>query len=146
MTTADSHLPPAPNCVAPGEELGRGVFSTRQVRRGRVDFRAFLERPGVMTLSVDRLTHAPPDFAVAKADAAARERPSGAFYGWAVIIADQAAANGRSVQASPPLDGSNPYHADIILPESAFADRDEQRKHAQMLAAVAQWRTRPAAG
>lgn len=146
MTLSDSHLPPAPGCVAPDEELGRGVFSTRQFRRERVDFRAFLEKPGVTALSVDRLTHSPTDFAVAKADAAARERPGGAFYGWAVIIANQAAANGRSVPASPLPDGANPYHADIILPESAIADRDEQKKHAQMLADASQWRARPASG
>ncbi len=83
MTAANPHLPPAPDCVAPNEELGRRVFASRQIRGERVDFRAFLEKPGVITLSVDRLSHSPPDFAVVKADAAALERPSGAFHGGA---------------------------------------------------------------
>lgn len=143
MTAANYNLPPAPDCVAADEELGRRVFSSRQIRGERIDFRAFLEKPGVITLSVDRLTHSPPDFAVVKADAAATERPSSAFYGWGVIIADKASANGRSVQASPAPDGSNPYHADVILPELAITNREVQKSHAQMLADLAQWRARP---
>ena len=59
MTAANHNLTPAPDCVAPDEELGRRVFSSRQIRRERVDFRAFLEKPGVITLSVDRLTQFP---------------------------------------------------------------------------------------
>lgn len=143
MTAANPHLPPAPDCAAPNEELGRRVFASRQIRGERVDFRAFLEKPGMITLSVDRLSHSPPDFAVVKADAAATERPSGAFRGWGVIIADKASANERSVQASPLPDGTNPYHADLILPESTAANREEQKSHAQMLADLSQWRARP---
>ena len=62
-------------------------------------------------MSVDRLTHAPCDFAVAKAAEAAKARPSGIFYGWAVVAAGKAADNGRSVEASPLPDGTNPYYA-----------------------------------
>lgn len=119
------------------------MFSSRQIRRERVDLRAFLEKPGVITLSVDRITYSPLDFAVAKADTAAAKRPSGAFYGWGIIIDDQASANGRSVQASPASDGSNPYHADLILPELAITNREAQKIHAQMLADLSQWRARP---
>ena len=119
------------------------MFSSRQIRRERVDFRAFLEKPGVITLSVARLTYSPPDLAVVKADAAAAERPGGAVYGWGVIVADKASANGRSVPASPAPDGSNPYHADLILPELAITNREVQKIHAQMPADLPQRRARP---
>ena len=146
MIAANHDLPPAPNCVAPDEELGRRVFSSKQIKGGQADFRAFMERPGVITLSVDRLTHSPLDFSVAKADEAAAERPSNTFYGWGVILAEKAVANGDRVQASPTPDGVNPYHADIIFPEFAIANREAQKNHAQTLAAVSQWRARPASG
>lgn len=95
---------------------------------------------------MDRLTYAPPGFAVANADKIALMRdPTGTnpFCGWLVIATDLAIAAGRTVQASPLPDGANPYHADIILPESAVGNREEQRRHAQELADAAQWRPRP---
>ena len=146
MTAANHDLPPAPNCVTPDEKLGRRVFSGKQIRGERADYRAFLERPGVRALSVDRLTHSPTDFAVAKADEAAVERPSSTFYGWGVVLAEQAVANRNRVQASPSPDGANPYHADIIFPEFAIANLEAQKNHAQTLAAVSRWRARPASG
>ena len=62
------------------------------------------------------------------------------FYGWAVIDAETAASNGRQVTASPQLD--NPYHADIVLPDAAVEDREEQKRHAQELADASIWRNR----
>ena len=50
-----------------------------------------------------------------------------------------AAANQRQVLASPQLD--NP-HADIVLPDAAVEDRDEQKRHAQELADASVWRGR----
>ena len=136
MTPSNPHWPAAPDQIAADEELGRSLFSRR---RG---YQAFLEHPNARMLSVDRLTYAPPDFAVANADRTARMR-NRTFYGWLVITAGRAVAEGFRIQASPLPDGSNPYHADIILPESAVANRDEQVRLAQMLADAAQWRPRP---
>ena len=63
------------------------------------------------------------------------------FYGWAAIAAKDAGSNGRRVVATPQPD--NPYHADIILPNSIAEDRDEQFRHAQELADKSCWRERP---
>ena len=64
------------------------------------------------------------------------------FYGWAAIAAKDAESNGRQVVATPQPD--NPYHADIILPNSTVEDRDEQVRHAQELADESCWCERPA--
>ena len=63
------------------------------------------------------------------------------FYGWAVIAAEYAGSDGRQVVATPQPD--NPYHTDIILPDSTAEDRDEQIRHAQELADASRWRERP---
>lgn len=136
MTTEDE--------VGPSENLGRGVFSSREAgraTRGRVSLNVFLEKAGVSVLSVDRLDLAAPGEAAAIADgvANARSRP---FRGWAVVIAETAALNGRAVVASPQLD--NPRHADIVLPDSVVEDREEQKRHAQELADASAWRDRNA--
>ena len=131
-----------PHRIRDGESLGRGVFSRRNVRRARVLYRVFLERAGVAEISVDRLDHAPPAEAVAIADGNATGR-SATFYGWAVVTAQKANANGRQVKASPKLD--NPYHADIVLPDLSVEDQDEQIRHAQELADNSSWRERPSA-
>ena len=62
------------------------------------------------------------------------------FYGWAVVSSEDALENGRLVNASP-LE-SNPFHADIILPDLAREMRDEQVRHAQELADASRWRDR----
>ena len=113
----------APESVGPDEELGRSVFSSRNARRAarRVPHHVFLERPGETDISVDRLSVAPPDEAVEIADSVGNAR-NREFYGWAVVIAEDAARNGRKVVASPILN-QNPYHADIVLPEIVAEDR-----------------------
>ena len=129
--------------VGQEEGLGRGVFSSRhrdRARRARVPHHVFLERPGVTRISVDRLDSAPPDEAVAIADETAAARRA-RFYGWAVVTARQAGVNGRRVRASARL--HNPYHADIVLPDLAAEDREEQKRHAQELADRSSWRERP---
>ncbi len=63
------------------------------------------------------------------------------FYGWAVITTEYAENNGRQVVYTPLPD--NPYHTDIILPDSAAENRDEQIRHAQELADASLWRERP---
>ena len=77
-----------PNNIAPEEELGRSVFSSREAkraRRSRVSHYAFLEKEGQTDISVDRLSIAPAKEAVAIADNVGAARThSATFYGWAV--------------------------------------------------------------
>ena len=133
-----------PKDIALDEELGRGVASSRDAPRGqrtRVSLYAFLPRAGETKISVDRLSAAPSDEALAIAEA--RDATRGrTFYGWAVVPAEAAGDNGRWVDASP-MPG-NPYHADIILPQSIAHDRDAQKRHAQELADSSSWRGVPA--
>ena len=131
-----------PTQIALDELLGRGVFSEKNSRRAarKIPFHVFLEREGVTTLSVDRLDVAPADVAVAIADRVGTRRGA-SFFGWAVVRARQAGMNGRRVEATP-LRGVNPYHADIVLPQAAADDREEQKRHTQELADAARWRDR----
>ena len=122
-----------PENIARNEELGRGIFSSRNARRAvrRVPHHVFLEKPGETNISVDRLSVAPPDEAIEISDNVGKTR-NRAFYGWAVIVAEDASRNGRRVVASPILN-QNLYHADIILLGIAAEDREEQKRHAQEL-------------
>lgn len=126
--------------IAPEEELGRGVFSRRsadRARRSRVPFKVFLEKPTRTDISVDRLSVAPSDQAVAIARKVGEARGA-TFYGWAVVTARHANGSGRHVTASPIV--GDPYHANICLPETAAEDREEQKRHAQELADASCWR------
>ena len=128
------------------EELGRRVHSSKSAQRAsrsRIPFREFLEKPGVIDLSVDRLSVVPPNEVTAIADRDGTER-NAVFYGWAVLTVAQAARDGRNAIASPLP--NNPYHADICLPALAGEDREEQKRHAQELADVSGWRGRPDRG
>ena len=125
------------------EHLGRGVFSSRhrdRARRTRVPHHVFLEREGITEISVDRVDSAPPAEASVAATRIANDRGA-TFYGWAVVMAHKASANGRQVRAS--AKPNNPYHADIVLPDLAAEDREEQKRHAQELADASSWRERP---
>lgn len=136
----------APRAIGPGEDLGRGVFSSRnrdRARRGKTPHHVFLEREGTIEVSVDRLNFAPETEMSGIADRVAANR-NATFYGWAVVVEDRARANGRGAIASPITD--NPYHADIILPAPAAEDREEQKRHAQELADASTWRGRPERG
>ena len=132
--------------IAPHENLGRGVFSSRnrdRARRAKVPHHIFLEKQGVVRVSVDRLDNAPSTEAVEIAGRVAAARKA-TFYGWALVTAKHARANRRQVIATPRLD--NPYHADIVLPALAAEDHEEQIRHAQELADGSSWRERPASG
>ena len=134
-----------PDTIAPEEELGRDIYSRRHARRAqrkRVPLNVFLVEEGNTKISVDRLTFAPPDKATANAEKRAIAR-NATFYGWAVVTAEKAGDRGRHVIATPKPEYDNPYHADIVLPELAGEDRDEQKDHAQKLADASQWRERP---
>ena len=133
-----------PEDIAPEEELGRGVFSSKnanRAKRSRVPHHVFLTRPGEINISVNRLSVAPPNEALRIADRVAGRRDA-TFYGWAFVNAERAGINARQVVSSP-LPGSNPYHADIVLPKLVAEDREEQKRHAQELADASRWRERP---
>lgn len=133
-----------PDKIAPEERLGRGVFSSKNKKRAQrkaVPFNIFLEKKGETDISVDRLDHVSPEKAAEIGDRVATSRKAKQFYGWAVVTANNASNNKRQVKATPQLDNS--YHADIILPDLASKDREEQIQHAQELAAVSCWQDRP---
>ena len=130
--------------VGPEEELGRSVFSHRHANRAlrsTVPHHIFLTRAGEARISVDRLSVAPQSEAAVLAEAAATDRGR-TFYGWAAVEARAARRNGRDVVATP-IPEKNPYHGDIVLPDAAVEDREEQTRHAQELADVSRWRPRP---
>ena len=121
----------------------RGVFSnnhTRRAARKRVPLNVFLESPGKVELSVDCLDAGPlAELTEIAAEVGARRQRS--FYGWAVVRALQAARNGRRAIRTPLP--QNPFHADIVLPDRAADEREEQKQHAQELADAAHWLPRP---
>ena len=132
--------------IAPGEELGRRVNSSRhsrRCRRSRVPLQVFMQKPNVIHISVDRLSVAPIEETTAIAVKAIEElnqngtgKPR-SFYGWAVVTKEKAIEGGRKAEASPTDD--NPYHADIILPRCVATNDVKQKIHAQQLADAAQW-------
>ena len=87
----------------------------------------FLEKLGEPKIFVDRLSVAPLEEVVKIAERVAGARDA-SFYGWAIVAAKRIRENGRKVVATPLPD--NPYHADILLPEGAAEDREEQQRHA----------------
>lgn len=126
------------------ESLGRGVFSRRSASRARrssaIPKRVFLERKGVTEISVDRLDLMSEVEAVEMARAVADNRDA-KFYGWAVLVTERACRSSRRVRASPTAE--NPYHADIVLPDSVGEDYEEQVRHAQELADDSRWQESP---
>ena len=79
---------------------------------------------------------------LAVARAQTRDPAGKTFYGWAILTADSATSNGRTVEATPVE--SNPYHADIRLNLPDNSDRREsQKQHSVELAARAKWEKAP---
>ena len=146
MTDTANEADAVSSTIKDTEELGRGVFSSQQARLSRqhgVPVSVFRERDGHREISVDRLSVAPIDEAVKNGEAIARARgPNRTFYGWAVIPAIDVRNTGCDVEAAPLADGSNPYHANIILPKTAVVDSGEQDQYAQRLAIKASWKER----
>ena len=129
--------------ISDQENLARGIFSKSIAKRAprKIPKTVFLEKRGKKNISVDRIDVASSiDILVDLSDEIAKNR-QGPFCGWAVITAENASDNEREVLASPLQD--NPYHADIILPDAAVKEREEQKTHAQQLADKATWRERP---
>ncbi len=101
-------------------------------------------RPADNRISVDRMDFATRLEMATLTTARGQERdPAGkTFYGWAILTANNAASNGRIVEATPVE--SNPYHADICLNLSDRPDRRElQKQHSVDLAAHATWEEAP---
>ena len=129
------------------EDIGRSVFSSgaakRAKRHGRIIPEVFLEGREADSISVDRTDHAPPSVLAALSTQTGQNRtPPRNFYGWATLTVNDAAANRRTVEATPT--DANIYHADIVLHLSDDNERrDQQKQHANELAALAQWREAP---
>jgi hypothetical protein len=129
--------------VHPQEDLGRGVFSSKnakRAKRSRVPAYVFLEKLGETKISVDRLSVAPLE-EVAKISERVAVGRGASFYGWAIVAVKRIRENRREVIATPLP--NNPYHADILLPEGAAEEREEQQRHAQELADASHWQDRP---
>ena len=151
MAAPDADAVNGPGPVSAWEELGRRVFSRSAARRaassGKIQPSIFLERAGVMKLSVDRLTF---DEAaegisqvVANAEQSAASRPQpNTFCGWAVVNAEAVIRAGCSVEDAPLP--NNRYHANIVLPDSALENDEAQRGYAATLAGRAKWKGYPA--
>lgn len=138
-----------PDEVQEQEALGRSIANSSEeakARRGVIVRSVFLDkRPAELSLSVDRMDHAPrTEMAAIAADRERRRVPARTFRGWALITAEDASGNGRKVKASP-KDG-NPYHSDICLnlternPDKVLIQKKE---HAQELASRSSWKEAP---
>ena len=128
------------------EDLGRAVFSGRRSRRARakgaIDFNIFLVREQAESISVDRMDLAPIDELAEWSRERAHNREPPQFYGWAVLKVRDAAANGRTVEATPTP--QNRCHADICLNVTGEERRRQQRDHAVELADKSRWLEAPA--
>ena len=134
-----------PCAIEPTELLGCAVYRSKdadRAARGTIPASLFALREDEDGKSVDRLTRAPEDeaIAIAKRRAAAMQ-PVGqrSFYGWAVVSAERAQRCERIVRASPLADGSNDYHAEIILPNSYVDDEGNEVDHGEDLSGLACW-------
>ena len=145
MSATDANPTTIPSFISAWEELGRGIFSSRQSNqadKGRVPYQVFLERIGERKISVDRLTCAPPAEVISIAERVGTRRdPLRNFYGWAVVAKESVEQLGGLVKASPL--SCNPYHADIVLPDAAVESEEAQRQYAARLAGASEWRPRP---
>ena len=145
-----------PTTVDPEEELARSVFSQRHVKEvkdepHKVLFRAFEpprdpENAGqrIREISVDRFDYLDIDAAIRLGEARAKRRSSDTnFYGWALLLAQEANREGRKIVSSPSCEEQNPAHADICLPSSAADYDDDRLFHMSGLAEKSCWVARP---
>lgn len=129
-----------------GERLGRRIFQSDKAKRARrdpagdpkpmFDFRAFVDKhPGI---SVDRLDYASVAQLTEIADAEllpGQDR----FFGWFVIEARVAAEKYKPLGSKK---DTNPFHADLWLPEAAISDPAERKALALDLAQASRWQER----
>ena len=138
---------PIPSQIGMEEKLGRGVFSSKdagRASRNQIPASAFVPPKRRLDISVDRLDFVTTEVATSMGDHAAAKRSTPelerSYYGRVVIKARYAQEDGRIANATPHC--CNPYHADIVLPDSAM-DEEIQNKHAQQLASASCWEPRP---
>ena len=139
-------VPPAE--LDANEDLGRAVFSRRTRHRarkvGRIHMDVFLEREQAESISVDRMDHAAAEqLAEWSREQGRGRKPPRQFHGWAVVKVRDAAANGRTVEATPTP--RNRFHADIRLNVTGEERRRQQKAHAVELAHKSRWEEAPAA-
>lgn len=140
-----------PGEVREEEILGRSIAKTSEkekARRGVIVRSVFLDKRPVLSLSVDRMDHAPrSEMARIAADRESRRQPPRRFRGWALVTAGGASRNGRTVKASP--QEGNPYHSDICL-NIGNREPDQvlrlKKEHAQELASHSTWEAPPETG
>ena len=150
MVNTGSRSPQVPPAeLDANEDLGRAVFSRRVSARarqpgGRIKMDVFLEREQAESISVDRMKHATADELAEWSRERGRSRePPQQFQGWAVVKVRDAAANGRTVEATPKP--QNQCHADIFLNVTEEERRRRQKDHAVELAHKSRWEEAPAA-
>ena len=148
MNTRSGSTQAPPAELDANEDLGRATFDRRsrnRALRGVINHRVFLESEQAVSISVDRMDHAPIDELAAWSRERARSRgPSRQFYGWAVLKVQDAENDGRTVKATPTP--QNRCHADILLNITATGEerRRQQEKHALQLAEHSRWEEAPA--
>lgn len=126
-----------PEEITNDEFLGRAIFSSKK----KINLHVFLEKPGQSSLSMDRFGFCSIKDLTDIQDKNAEQRSKNesqkrSFYGWAKIQARKIRAEDRQLKFTP-IEGSNPYHADIILPKNI--DRDTEKMHAEELADNSEW-------
>ena len=113
----------------------------RKIPKQVIPTREFRPKRGETKLSVDRVDEAPREAVAAVAERDAREAEDGEriFYGWAVVPCERAMRDGREVRATPIKRPPNPFHADIVFPDSVKDKEDARNHHALQLAENAKW-------
>ena len=145
--TVQTEQEPVPSQIGMEESLGRSVFSRKdagRASRNQIPASVLVPPKRRLDVSVDRLDFVTTEIATSLGDHAAAQRSTPeterSYYGRVVIKARYAQEDGRTVNATPQC--CNPYHADIVLPESAL-NEDIQKKHAQQLASASCWEPLP---
>ena len=114
--------------IGDDERLGRELFSKRHART-TIPVHVF---KGGQTFSVDRLDFASDAELIEIGDKNAKARNRN-FYGWAVIGAEAAKKESRTLAYDPTED--NPYHSHIHLPDHA-----DEEAHALALSSASKFK------
>ena len=144
-----------PGAVVDAEPLARSVHQSSGYRKdrdgegGKVTFRAF-EPPRDPTdtdkrlpeISLDRCQYVTECQALALAWGRASAR-GGKFYGWAIIVAEDARGCGTQVVSSPLPDQGNQAHADIVLAAGDLGSVEDRNSRLTELAAASCWHPAP---
>ena len=128
-----------PENIKDNDLLGRAIFSSTEAKRassGKIRSYVFIEKPG-KPLSVDRFGFCSQEELTTIQDKNAQQGREGrSFYGWASLKAVDVRKKNRQLRSTPI---SNPYHADIILPEDTNT-KDDQIAHAIDLVESSNWK------